>query len=258
VVTGTNAPGTNAVAATNAIAVAKAVAATNALFTAPWMANWHGDIQVGTDLTFSERNRQVFNARSKLTYTKDRFKTILDYDMTYGRSRMEGADEWNVDANRMNGAIKTDFDLAKKWYVYNLAGAGYDEIRRIDLRYEVGPGVGYHLIQRPTFLMNVEAGATYQDEERADGSELSTFYLRFGQNSVWKITPRLTLDEKFEYFPRVSDFEMYRLRFEANLRYALLQNVFVSLSVIDTYDTQTATGVPNNDLQIRSSVGVKF
>jgi putative salt-induced outer membrane protein YdiY len=259
---------TNTPAKTNAVALAKAVAATNSIFTSPALKNWHGDIQAGVDLTFSERNRQVYNAKAKLTYAKDRFKTVFDYDMTYGRTEVNETttigtntitrQTTKTDANRMNGAIKTDFDLTKKWYVYNLVGAGYDEIRKIDLRYEVGPGLGYHLIQRTNFFMNLEVGATYQKEERADGSEVSRFFGRAAEMATWKITPRLTWDEKLEYMPQIDDPAQFRMRFETNFRYAMLQNVFFNLSLIDIYDSQPANGVTPNDLQLRSSVGVKF
>jgi len=260
---------TNTPPKTNGVALAKAVAATNMLFSSPLLKNWHGDIQAGVDLTFSERNRQVYNAKAKLIYAKNRFKTVFDYDMTYGRSQVEELDTSTAnprdthtvsttDANRMNGAIKTDFDLTKKWYVYNLAGMGYDEIRKIDLRYEIGPGIGYHLIQWTNFFVNTEVGVTYQKEERTDGSELSTFFGRLAENATWKITPRLSWDEKFEYMPRIEDPHHYRMRFETNLRYALLQNIFLNLSVIDIYDSRPANRVRKNDLQVRSSVGVKF
>lgn len=258
------ATGTNTPVKTNGVALAKAVAATNTLFTSPLLKNWHGDVQVGTDLTFSERNRQIYNAKAKLIYAKNRFKTVFDYDAIYGRSEVEVTEnnlkhtETHTDANRMNGTVKTDFDLTKKWYVYNQGGMGYDEIRRIDLRYEIGPGLGYHLIQRTNFFVNAEAGVTYQREDRADGSELSTFFGRVSENAAWKITPRLSWDEKFEYLPRMEDPGLYRMRFETNLRYAMLQNVFFNLSLIDTYDSQPADNVTENDLQIRSSVGVKF
>jgi putative salt-induced outer membrane protein YdiY len=254
--------------ATNAVALAKVVAATNALFTSPLLKHWHGEIHVGADLTFSERDRQVFNAKSKLLYAKDRLKAVLDYDMTYGRSEVEervgtgtNAHRRTVtrpDANRMNGSVKVDYDLTKKIYVYNLGAAGYDEIRKIDLRYEIGPGVGYHLIQRTNFFVNVEAGVNYQHEEHTDGETINTFFYRFGENAAWKITPRLTWDERLEYTPRVGELEFYRVRFETNLRYAMLQNVFVNLSIVDIYDSDPARGVSRNDLQIRSSVGVKF
>jgi hypothetical protein len=259
---------TNAAAKTNGVALAKAVAATNNLFTSPLLKNWHGEIQVGADLTFSERNREIYNGKLKLIYAKDRLKSIFDYDATYGRSEVDETTIKNgksttrrvtkTDANRMNGTWKLDYDLTKKIYVYNLAGAGYDEIRKIDVRYEVGPGVGYHLIQWSNFFVNVEAGASYQKEERSDGTELSRFYGRVAENATWKITPRLTWDEKFEYLPSVEDPSQYRMRFETNFRYALLQNVFFNLSLIDTYDSQPANGVTQNDLQLRSSVGVKF
>jgi putative salt-induced outer membrane protein YdiY len=255
---------TNPPASTNVLALAKAVAATNRFFTSPFLKSWHGDIQVGADLTFSERNRQVYNAKAKLIYARNRFKSVFDYDTTYGRTEVEETIDGvkrttsKTDANRMNGAVKTDFDLTRKWYVYNLAGMGYDEIRKIDLRYEFGPGLGYHLIQATNFFLNVEAGATYQREERTDGTVQSRFFGRLAENGTWKITPRLTWDEKFEYMPSLEESGEYRIRFETNFRYAILQNVFLNVSILDIYDSQPALGIKKNDLQIRSSVGVKF
>ncbi len=252
--------------ATNGVALAKVVASTNNLFTSPLLKHWHGELQVGADLTFSERDRQVYNSKSKLVYAKERFKAAIDYDMTYGRSEITQpiAGSTNTqrrtvtDANRMNGAVKFDYDLTKKIYVYSIAAAGYDEIRKIDLRYEIGPGVGYHLIQQSNFFLNVESGFNYQSEEHSDKSRVDTFFFRFAENAAWKITPRLTWDERCEYSPRMEDLGQYRIRLETNLRYALLQNIFVNLSVVDIYDSEPAGGVAQNDLQVRSSVGVKF
>src|SRR5436190_17284860 len=70
---------TNGAAKSNAVAVAKVVASTNNLFTSPWLKKWHGDIQAGVDLTFSERNRQVYNAKAKIIYAKNRLKNVFDY-----------------------------------------------------------------------------------------------------------------------------------------------------------------------------------
>ena len=257
-ITPTNAP------KTNGVALAKAIAATNSLFTSPLLKNWHGDLQVGADLSFSERDRQVYNAKAKLTYAKGHLKNVFEYNATYGRSEVDEVVNNRVvrttktDADRMDGSIKTEYDVTKKWYAYSLAGMGYDKIRKINLRYEVGPGAGYHLIQASNFFVNVEAGATYQKEDRTESDDVNTFFYRFAENATWKITPRLSWDEKFEYMPRVSDFGEFRLRFESNLRYALLQNIFVNLSVLDIYDSTPANNVTQNDLQFRSSVGVKF
>ena len=50
----------------------------------------------------------------------------------------------------------------------------------------------------------------------------------------------------------------YKLRMEANLRLWLRNNLYFNLTVINLYDTVTAPGIGQNDLQIKSSVGVRF
>lgn len=240
-VPGTSAPtpGTAAVAATTPIKP-------------PPPKHWTGEAQLGVDLLFSERNRQLYSGRLKATYAHSRFRNLLDYQFTYGRTEDVLSD------NRMYGSMKSDYDLTRKFYVYNLGGAGYDEIRRIDLHYEVGPGVGYHLIKRTNFVLNIEAGVNYQVEDRADDTRSETVFYRFAEEAAWKINARLSFDEKFEYFPRVERWGQYRFRFESNLRYALVNKFSFIVTVLDQYDSGPPEGIPQNDLQVRSSIGVKF
>jgi uncharacterized protein DUF481 len=56
----------------------------------------------------------------------------------------------------------------------------------------------------------------------------------------------------------VENVNQYRARFEINLKYLLLQNLSLNLTVIDQDDSDQAKGVDKNDLQIRSSLGLKF
>jgi putative salt-induced outer membrane protein YdiY len=215
---------------------------------------WHGDLQFGMDVGFSERNRQLYHGRAKITYMYDRLKNVFEYNAAYGKT------DRVLSANRMDGSAKTDVDLGedRRVFVYNLAGVGYDEIRRIDFRYEIGPGIGYHLITRTNFVLNVETGVNYQAEHRADDTTSERYFLRLAQDLTWKISSRLSLDEKLEFFPRLEDPSQFRIRFETNIRYWLRQNLSLNLSVLDVYDTDPARGVNKNDLQIRSSVGLKF
>ena len=213
---------------------------------------WAADVQMGVDLAFSEKNRQLYSGRFKVTYAQNRFRNIVDYDFSYGRT------DGILSANRMDGYIKTDLDVGQRLYVYNLAGAGYDEIRRIDARYQVGPGVGYHLIKATNFVLNAEFGVNYQVQQLADNTETDLFFYRLAEDFTWRIGPRLTLDEKFEFFPRVENVEQYRFRLESNLRYWLVSNLSFIVTVIDQYDTLPARTVTRNDLQVRSSIGLKF
>ena len=69
---------------------------------------------------------------------------------------------------------------------------------------------------------------------------------------------RFSFDEKVEYFPQWDNTSEYKLRIETNLRYWLKTYLSLNLTVINLYDTRVAQGVEPNDLQIRSSIGVKF
>jgi len=154
--------------------------------------------------------------------------------------------------------MKTDFDLSRHVYLYNLGGGGYDEIRKIDLRFEVGPGIGYHLIKLTNFVLNTEIGVNYQEQHFSDDTQKESFYFRLAENAAFNIGTRFTWDEKFEFFPRVENWGEYRFRFETNLRYWLRTYFSINLTLLDIYDTNPAPNVDQNDLQVRSSVGLKF
>lgn len=214
--------------------------------------HWTAEVFAGLDLLYSEKDRQLYTGRAKLTYARAPLRNNIDYLFTYGWTDGE------LTANRMDGWMKTDWDLTPRSYVYNLAGAGYDEIRLVDWRYEVGPGLGYHLYKRTNFVLRVEAGFHYQVQDFEGGREKKTYNQRLAQDLRWNIGTQFTFDEKVEYFPSLEDLHSYRLRLEANLRYWLASNLSLNLTVIDTYETSTARGVGQNDLQIKSSIGMKF
>ncbi len=241
--------------------------------------HWSGEVLMGTDLGFSEKNRELYTGRFKASYTMAPLRHSLDYSFTYGKTDGE------LSANRMDGFLKSDFDLNRRWYVYNLLGAGYDEIRKINWRYDFGPGLGEHLLKLTNFVFNAEFGFNYQvqnlQDDRLSTNRVQNFqenqpvgtnlthiirhnrqeevlHYRLAQDLKWVIGSQFTFDEKAEYQPEWNDLQAYRMRVEANLRYWLRANFSLNFTIIDTFDTVTAKGVGQNDLQIRSSIGVKF
>lgn len=220
---------------------------------------WKANLTLGTDMVFGAVDRQLYYGRLKLTYEqpyredpKKFFRSIFDYSAEYGRSDGE------LSANRMNGSLKTDFDIGSRLYLYNLAGLGYDKIRRIDRRYELGPGVGYHLVKAPKFVMNVESGINYQAENRSDSPDVHSFYLRLAEDITWKINDRMTFTEKFEYYPNLENTDEFRTRLDATLSIGLWKNLTLDLTLLDLYDSAPANDVDKNELQIRSALGINF
>jgi hypothetical protein len=259
----TPAAGMDTAAATIAAALTKpglVAARAGAPVATPWYKHWKGDASVGTDLERGgTTDRALYYGKLNLTYShpyvrdpKQFFRNIFTYSAEYGKT------DGTVSANDMGGSSKTDFDFTRKVYAYNLGAASYDVIRKIDLHYEEGPGAGYHLFTGTNFIVNTELGANYQTEYRSDDTSTHSIYYRLAEDLTWKLNKQMNLTEKFEFFPKADDLGQYRFRFESTLGYALLLNFSLNMSVIDLYDTQPATGVPANDFQLRTSLGVKF
>lgn len=251
------------------IAAATAVSKTNVVSSPPKPPKpklWHAQLDIGVDSLYGTKDRQIYSGRLKHTYAKPYarnpgkfFRNTADFLFEYAET--DGV----LSGNRMEGSDKIDFDVGKKFFVYNLAAAGYDEIRKIDLRYEMGPGAGYRLFSLTNFVMNVEGGVNYQVQDRtAPATDVKNFYFRFAEDFTWKLPfqlktlPNVTLTGKIEFFPRAEDPGEYRARFESRLSFPLLKNVSFNFSVIDLYDTHPASSISKNELQVRSSIGVTF
>jgi putative salt-induced outer membrane protein YdiY len=217
------------------------------------------NVQLGANFNFGARDSELIYGRLKSTYERPYdehpnlfFRTFADYSVDYGRT------EKLVSANRMSGSLKTDFDVNPKVYAYNAASCGFDEVRRIDFQYEAGPGAGVRVLTRTNLALSLEGGLNYQAQERSDDEHVDSLYLRAANNLTWKISPRLTFSEKFEFFLDSDDPEEYRFRLDATLSLKVLENISLNLTVLDFFDTNPAANVDRNELQIRSSIGITF
>jgi len=218
----------------------------------PPVRQFHGELLAGMDLAFSTKDRQLYNGRLKLNYIEGHLRNALDYSFTYGYTDGE------LSANRMDGSLKSDYDYAWRSYVYNLVAAGYDEVRKIDSYLQAGPGIGYHFIKLTNFVASGETGLNYQEQNFSSGTGNDDVYFRFAELCKWTINSKFSLDQKLEYFPQWDAVREFKLRFEANIRYWLRSNLSINFTIINLYDTRVALGIEPNDLQIRSSIGVKF
>ena len=213
------------------------------------------DAQLGIDLGFSTKQHQTYTGRMKAVYTP--LKTLrnnFDYLASYGTT--DGV----LSENQMDGSWKLEYDLGKqkRFLIYNATGAGYNEIQKIDLRYDVGPGLGYKWLVLTNYVLKSEFGGNYQEQFFSTGEDKTRYSLRLAEDMTWQINSRLKFDNKLEFFPQVENLSDYRVRAEANLNYLLKGSLTLSLSVIDLYDTTVAKDVSKNDLQIRSLIGLKF
>jgi hypothetical protein len=215
---------------------------------------WKFDLQLGANLQNNQKSTEVYTGDFKVEYgdPKTRFRDTMEYHGSYGK--IDGV----LSANNMNGLVRTEFDIAKKVFIFDAGGAGYDEVRKIDFTYEDSFGVGYTMVKMTNLVLRVDTGANYQEQFFSNDGAKEYFSPRLGGKSSWKISSKWDVTQLFEFYPRSGDLEDYRLRSEATLRFLLNSYLSLNLRVADVYDTRPALGVSPNDLQINSTIGVHF
>ncbi len=220
----------------------------------PLFTNWHGGLNLGMDIGFGTSDRRTFYLNGNATHTWDRVRDNFEYHVAYGTVNAVQS------ANRMDGAAKTEADLGvkRRMYVYNQGGAGYDEIRHIDLEFHEGTGLGYKLLQRQHLNLNTEVGIQYQDQSYRNQPRHSFFSVRLGENLVWKPVDKLEIRQGLTYTPDVEDFTVVRIRADLSVAYPVFKRITLNFNLVDLYDSRPPIGVKNNDLQVQTTVGMTF
>ena len=221
---------------------------------APFTTNWHGNVGLGMNLGFGTTDRQTFFATANATHSWRRVVNAVNLNAAYGLVDQVEA------ANRLEGMVKTDVFLDRKrhLYAYNLALGGYDSIRLIDRRLEEGVGLGYRIYERPRLVVNLEGGAQFQHFNYAQQPDRSLWSARISENLNWKPSDKMTLTQKLQFMPNVTDPSDFRVRFDLIVSYPLFRRITVSLNAVNEYESIAPRGVDHNDLQITTNVNLTF
>lgn len=223
-------------------------------FFKPFLTNWTGSFGVGTDLGFGTRERRSFNANLNARHVYNRFRNDIVYNATYGTVAGVQA------ANRMEGSMKTDIDLYQKrrLYAWNQYFLGYDDARLINLRIEEAVGMGYKVLQRDRFVLNAELGVQYQHFDYHSANDRDILSGRISQNSTWKPNSKLTVNQTLTLLQNIRDYDEFRVRLTVNATYPLYKKISFKVDIINEYETNPRQGIDGNDLQVQTSLGLKF
>ncbi len=215
---------------------------------------WDGSVSAGFDKTKANDDTSLsasFDARRRA----EDFQLNLDGSV-YSRSQ-DGAED-TVRANF--GAVYRRL-LENRWFWAALGSLERNDEQAIDLRSLAGAGYGRFLVQTGRTLWSATGGLAVVNEQRA-GSEDAETSVEGILNTEYEFftydTPKTSLTTSLTVFPSLTEGGRVRTDVDVALRRELIEDLFVELSVYDTYDSDPPEEGEKNDYGIVTSLGYTF
>lgn len=215
---------------------------------------WDGSISAGFDRTKANDDTSLsasFDARRRAQDFQ------LDFDgSVYSRSQDEAEDT-------LRAALGGQFRrlLEDRWYWAALGSFERNDEQGIDLRSLAGAGYGRFLVQTGRTLWSATGGLAVVNEQRAGDEEAET-NLEALLNTEYEFftydTPKTRLRTSLTVYPSLTESGRVRTELDVGLSHELIEDLFIELSVYDTYDTEPPLEGEKNDYGIVTSLGYSF
>jgi len=198
-------------------------------------------------------------------------------ELTFGGEVNHRTEKWS---NKLNGSIyvrrqKDGSDTTRSNLDYALmrifrnrwSGAAFGSLEQNDeldlvLRALAGVGGGRYFVQSNNLLFLVFGGLTTSREKKTGDEQFHTNLeaMLSGSFEAFRyVSPNLDFTTSLVLFPSLTEFGRIRLNFDARLRYELLHDFYVGLTVFDKLDADLRSGGDRaNDFGIDTTISWSF
>ena len=191
-------------------------------------------------------------------------KIALQGFMNHDSSKVDG--QRQTTSNKWGIATQYDSDLSNNWFAF--AKLGFDADRMVDLalRSTISTGLGYHLVDSETDILNAFAGLSYtdrhyrteQDFNGHTGRHFSSPGALFGEESTHRINDRVTLQQRLELYPDDSSEQAHVAHFNGTLNVSMSETLSLSVGLISTYNHNVPPGLKRVDTSLFTGINVKL
>jgi putative salt-induced outer membrane protein YdiY len=215
---------------------------------------WDGSVSAGFDTTKA-------NNDTSLSASFDARRRAEDFQLNFNGSIYSRSQDGTEDSLRANvGGIYRGL-LEDRWYWAGLGSLERNDELGIDLRTLGGAGYGRFLVQTGRALWSATAGLALVNEQRAGDEDAETnveAFLSTDFEFFTYDTPKTTLNTYLIVFPSITDSGRVRANLDFSLRRELITDLFIELSVYDSYDSKPPEDGEKNDYGIVTGLGYTF
>ena len=171
-------------------------------------------------------------------------------------SVLYSTNEENTSANKYNLELDYNYMINEKLYSY--MGINYikDELSDYDYRLNMGPGLGYKLIEDEIQTVDIQGGLDYAYDKYKDGLKDNYLAGRSELNYKYKLSQSVEFKQMLSYLASFEDSEKYFVVSDSAIKVKMTQNLSLGISYGIDYTNKTIK--ENTDTKFLTSLIVDF
>jgi len=213
-----------------------------------------GSIDAGFSYTKSSGIAQL-NLNSETVYRRPAFAGRVAASVTQTGQSDESEDDDDDRATVEASYLRYPW---QKYFVFVATKFESNKSLGLALRSELSAAAGPRLINSIRAQMTVGGGLSVNDERGVDVEATQNIegVLTFRTAYYTYDRPKTNLDVSMAYYPSLSNLGRHRVQFDASAKRELWKDLFVSVSLFNTYDNRPPNpSANNNDVGIVTSIG---
>jgi putative salt-induced outer membrane protein YdiY len=233
---------------------------------------WSGLFDTGLALTRGNSSTASYTLDGKGVRETPRDKLTLYANYIFADNQVSVPA--TTTANLFQAGIRGDLNVGPRAFVYATADFATNQLQHLVLRQVYGGGAGYHVIKTDQILFDIFGGFDYDKDEFGSYSYVNTapppptfsvvaYSLNSAEGVVGEefdahVSKRITVLERFSFFPNISHTGDYRMQFNASL--AVMMKTWLSwqTSFSDQYISYPPPGLKGNDLVLSTGLRVTW
>jgi putative salt-induced outer membrane protein len=201
--------------------------------------------------THGNTNTTTFSSKLQGTATLSKTESIKAKG-----SILYSKNEENTSANKYN--LELDYNHMINEKLYSYMGINYikDELSDYDYRLNMGPGLGYKLLEDEIQTVDIQGGLDYAYDKYKDGLKDNYIAGRTELNYKYKFTQTVEFKQMLSYLASFEDSEKYFVVSDSAIKIKMNQNLSLGVSYGIDYTNKTIK--ENTDTKFLTSLIIDF
>lgn len=216
---------------------------------------WGGYLDSGLSLSRGNSDTTNFTLGANAVRATEKSKTTVFATSLYSKSDALGVS--TTTASAINAGLRYDHNISDRTFAFVFTNFDHDRFQDLDLRNVLGGGLGYHAIKTAATTFDLSAGATFNQEYYTTLTRRSAEVV-VGEALDHKLNGAVSLHERLDFYPNVTDLGQYRVVFDTAAITKLAKFLSWQVDISDRYQSNPLFGLKGNDLLLTTGVRVTF